>query len=105
LKKAFVENVLPSLVEKTMVTYVQPALVNCLLATCTLDLLKGMHYIFVVVVNFIFNSWEAKHVIVGLFEVINTNGMAMAPKLQELLDRFVLIDKIVAYVKDERSNL
>jgi hypothetical protein len=66
-----------------MVTYVQPALASCLLATCTLDLwiLKGVHYVFVVVVNFIFNSWEAKHVIIGLFEVIDTNGMAMAPKL------------------------
>ncbi len=36
---------------------------------------------FVVVVNFIFNNWEAKHVIVGLFEVIDTNGMAIVPKL------------------------
>jgi hypothetical protein len=71
------------LVKKTTITYVQHALASCLLATCTLDLwiLKGVHYIFVVVVNFIFNSWEAKHVIVGLFEVIDTNGMAMAPKL------------------------
>ncbi len=66
-----------------MVTYVQPTLASCLLTTCTLDMwiLKGVHYIFVVVVNFIFNSWVAKHVIVGLFEVIDTNGIAMAPKL------------------------
>ncbi len=43
--------------------------------------------------------------IVGLLEVIDTNGMAMAPKLQELLDMFSLTDKIVAYVKDEGYNL
>lgn len=51
------------------------------------------------VVNFIFSDWEAKHVIIGLFEVTNTSGIAMVLKLQELLDRFALIEKIVAYVK------
>jgi hypothetical protein len=47
LRKTFVENVIPNLVEKTMVTYVQPTLVSCLLTTCTLDLwiLEGAHYI------------------------------------------------------------
>jgi hypothetical protein len=63
-------------------------------------MLKGVHDIFVVVVNFIFNDWEAKHVIIGLFEVIDTSGIALAPKLQELLDKFTVIEKIVSYVKD-----
>jgi hypothetical protein len=58
-----------------------------------------------VVVNFIFNDWEAKHVTIGLFEAIDINGIAMVFKLQKLLDRFVLIEKTIAYVKNERSNL
>ncbi len=43
-------------------------------------------------------------VTIGLFEVIDIN-IVMAFKLQELLDRFALIEKIVAYVKDEWYNL
>jgi hypothetical protein len=56
-------------------------------------------------VNFIFNDWEAKHVTIGLFEVTDISGIATVLKLQKLLDRFVLIEKIVAYVKNEGSNL
>jgi len=48
-------------------------------------MLKGAHDIFVVVVDFIHNDWEAKHV-TTLFEVTNASGIVMATKLQELLD-------------------
>ncbi len=45
-------------------------------------MLKGaMHDMFIVVINFISNNWEVKHVTIGLFEVNETNGMTMAPKL------------------------
>jgi hypothetical protein len=40
-----------------------------------------------------------------LFEVSNTSGVAMAPKLHELLDRFSLTHKIITVVKYEMSNL
>jgi hypothetical protein len=66
---------------------------------------KGTHNIFVVVVNFISNGWEPKHVIVVLFEVINTSHMAVVFKLQKLLNKFTLTNKIIVYVKDEGSNL
>jgi hypothetical protein len=90
-----------------MTMYVQPTLANYLFATCTFDpwMLKGMHDIFAVVVSFISSNWEAKHVIIGLFEMIDTCGITMAPKLQELLDMFIFTKKIIAYVKDEGSNL
>jgi hypothetical protein len=42
---------------------------------------KGMHNMFVVVVDFISNKWEAKHVITGLFKVMDISGATMAPKL------------------------
>lgn len=68
-----------------MVTYVQRALAKCLLATCTFELWKGTHDIFVVITNFLFSKWEAKCVTIGLFKVSGTNGATMVPKLQ-LLD-------------------
>jgi hypothetical protein len=53
------------LMEKTMVTYVHLALVDCILATCAFDLWmsKGAHDVFVIVVNFLSSKWEAKHII------------------------------------------
>jgi hypothetical protein len=79
-------------------------LAKCLLATCTFELWKGTHDIFVVVINFLFSKWEAKCVTIGLFKVSDTNGATMVPKLQ-LLDRLSFIHKILAHVKDEGSNL
>ncbi len=60
-----------------------PALVNCILATCTFDLWmsKGEHDVFVVVVNFLSSKWEAKHITIELFEMFDTNGATMAPWL------------------------
>jgi hypothetical protein len=37
--------------------------------------------------------------------VIGTSGAIMVPKLQELLDKFSLTKKNIAYIKDEVSNL
>jgi hypothetical protein len=54
-----------------------------LLAIRTFDLwmLKGVHDIFVAIVNFISNNYETKHVTIGLFKVMNTSGITMVPKL------------------------
>jgi hypothetical protein len=50
-KKLFMEEVLLALVEKTLVTFVQLALVTCLFTTCTFDMwmLARAHNMFVVV--------------------------------------------------------
>jgi hypothetical protein len=40
-----------------------------------------MHDIFAMVVNFIFNDWKVKHVTISLFEVIDTSGIIMVPKV------------------------
>jgi hypothetical protein len=45
---------------------------------------QGANDIFVVVVNFLFNTCEAKHVIIKLFEVNDISGEAMVPRLQHL---------------------
>jgi hypothetical protein len=50
------------------------------------------------------NKWEAKHVTIRLFEVFDISVVTMAPRVQ-LLDKFSLTQKILAYVKDENFNL
>jgi hypothetical protein len=57
-EKVFVEEVLLALVEKPLVTYVQPALVSCMFATCIFDLwmFARAHDVCVVIVNFLFNN-------------------------------------------------
>jgi len=51
---------------------------------------KGARDVFAIVVNFISSDWEAKHVTIALFEILDMNDVAMAPKLQELLDMLPL---------------
>jgi hypothetical protein len=75
-----VDDVLSRLVEKTMLTYVHLALANYISTTCTW-MSKGAHDVFTVVVNFLFKKWEAKHVTIRLFEVSDTSGAAMVPRL------------------------
>ncbi len=50
----FVEKVMLSPMQKTLLEYVQHVLTTCVLAMCTFDIwmLKGAHNVFVVVINF-----------------------------------------------------
>jgi hypothetical protein len=68
------------------VTYIS----NYASITCTFDLsmFARTHDIFVVVVNFLSNNWEPKHLTIGLFETTTTSGVTMAPKLWEFLGMF-----------------
>jgi hypothetical protein len=43
--------------------------------------------------------------IFGLFEAIKTIGQTLANNLTKLLDQYRIKKKIIAYVKDEGSNL
>jgi hypothetical protein len=51
--------------------------------------------------QFLYSNWEPKHVTVGLFEATTSNNATMAFKLRELIDKFSLTNKILAYVKVE----
>ncbi len=64
-----------------------------------------VNIVFTVVVKKNSTSWEPKHVIIGLFEAHDMNGATMAMKLKQILDNFSLTQKIMAYVKNEGSNL
>jgi len=69
-RNVFVDEVFYGLVEKTMLTYVHPTFANCISATCTFDLWmsKGAYDVFVIVVYFLSNKWEAKHITIRLFK-------------------------------------
>ncbi len=43
--------------------------------------------------------------IVNLFEAIETSEATMAPTLQEFFDKFFLMERIIAYLKNEGFNL
>ncbi len=55
--------------------------------------------------SFINVSWEPCHETIGIFEVHNTTSATMANQVKLLLDSFGLFDKVIAYIKDEGSNL
>jgi hypothetical protein len=41
----------------------------------------------------------------GLFEAIDTFGVAIATQVKELLSSYNLLDKLIAYVKDKGGNM
>ncbi len=100
------QEILPRLVEKTSQQYVLPALAGYFSAIASFNLWmsKGAHDVFALMINFLNNDWQPKHVIIGLFEAIETTSQALVRSLIELLDKYGLKKKIIAYVKDEGSN-
>ncbi len=64
---------------------------------------KGSYNVFALVINFLSNDWQPKHVTIGLFEAIETTSQTLTRNLIELLDKYGLRKKNIAYVKDEGS--
>jgi hypothetical protein len=56
------------------------------------------------VVSFIDDVWEPIHVDMGIFEVHNTVNANMVVHVKVLLNSFGLFNKVIAYVKYEKSN-
>jgi hypothetical protein len=96
-----------NMVDKTNEIYVIPTLAHCITCTCSFSLWMfcvGFDT-FVTVVNFINVSWEPCHVTIKVFWGYNIISVAIANQVKSLLNSFNLLDKIIAYIKDERSNL
>ncbi len=73
-KRQFSQEILLGLVEKTIQQYVLLALANYFSTTTSFDfwMSKGAYDVFALIINFLSNDWQAKHVTIGLFEVIET---------------------------------
>jgi hypothetical protein len=95
------------MVSKTMERHVLPTLVNSItiIAIFYLWMSRRGFDTFVLVMNYINKKWEPCYVVVGIFEVHETLKAAMAIQFKDLLVRYNLLDKIIAYVKDEGVNL
>jgi hypothetical protein len=105
--------VLPELVEKIKETYVLFLLndYSCVTTSFDLWMSKGAHVtlghpqIKTSYMLHLGSNWTPKHVILYLFKVAKTTGQVLAKNLIDLLDAYGLRNKIIAYVKDEGSNL
>ncbi len=60
---------------------------------------------FALVVNYINKKWKPGHIIVGIFEVHETLRATMVIQSNDLFVHYDLLDKVIAYVKDEGANL
>jgi hypothetical protein len=60
---------------------------------------------FCFVVHFLNHNWELCHVTIKLFETMDIFRHAMALEVNQVLQMHGLNAKIIAYVKDEGSNL
>jgi hypothetical protein len=99
--KLFSNIVLFELVENFKETYVLPLLndYSCAIANFNLWMSKGTHDVFDLVINFLRSNQKPKHVILGLFEVVETIGQTLAKNLIKLLDACGLRNKTITYVK------
>ncbi len=66
---------------------------------------KDGHDIFTLMINFLGDDWQPKHITLGLFEPIDIIRQTLAKNLTKLLDSYALKRKIIVYVKDEGFNL
>jgi hypothetical protein len=75
------------------------------IATFDLWMSRGSFDAFALVVNYINKKWEPCHVIVGIFEVHETSGVAMTIQFKDLLAQYNLLDKVITYFKNKGVNL
>jgi hypothetical protein len=61
--------------------------------------------IFVPIVHFLNDKWEPCDVIIGFFEIIDTSRNPMALQVNDVLAKHGLDAHVLAYVKNEGSNL
>lgn len=108
-RKALVQEHILAMLEHTMDMYVRPTIASCATAIITFD-----HWMSRCGYNTLLHGCEIywwvffltpRHVTIGLFEVADTTSAALAKSVKPLLKSFGLINKILAYVKDEGANL
>ncbi len=106
-KQQFSNNVVASMVNKTMECHVFLTFVDAIIVITTFDLwmFQGGFDMFILVVNYINKKWEPCHVIMGVFEVHETSRATMDVHFKDLLVQYNLLDKIIAYVKDKGANM
>ncbi len=84
-----------------------PTFASHIICTCSFDfwMFHVGYDIFAMVVSIIKTSWESTHMTIGIFEVHDIASVTMVIQVKSLLDTFSLLDKVIAYVKNEIFNL
>jgi len=101
-----VKEILLRMVSKIMDNHVFLALIHCFICIASFDLwMSHVGYNILMVISFIDFAWQCVHIIMGLFEIQNTSGVNIVEQMKSLLGSFGLLDKVMAYVKDEGNNL
>ncbi len=95
------------MVKKTLDQHVLPNLKTATTISTNFDLWMycGNVNTLALVINFLNEVWVSMHVTMGLFEVHETSRQSMAIQLQSLLEQYGLLHQVIAFVKDEGSNL
>jgi len=83
------------------------AIAECDMTIMTFDfwMSKTRFYTYVLVINFIDDDWVPCHVTISMFETLNTHGAALTEQVKSLLAMYQLTNKVIAYVKNENTNL
>jgi hypothetical protein len=58
---------------------------------------KVGHDIFSLVINFLEDDWQPKHITFGLFEPIDITKQTLAKKFTKLLDNYALGRKVITF--------
>jgi hypothetical protein len=66
---------------------------------------KGKMDTFALVINYLNNFWNLTHVIVDLFEGDKTTWFFIVVQLHTSFEKSDLMHYVIAFVKDENSNL
>ncbi len=66
---------------------------------------KGVHDIFAFVINLLGYDWQPKQITIDFFEATKIIGQKLVNNLTNFFDQYGLKNNIIAYVKDEGSDL
>jgi hypothetical protein len=99
---------LPAFRKEVEEMYVEPVLKRCLSVALSFDLWmsRKCEDVFALVAHFVDPAtWEVRHLCLGMIKADQTDGRSLAGQVTECLEKHELRDKVVAYVKDQGSNL
>jgi hypothetical protein len=99
---------LPNLANELDTRIVKPQLDRALSVSLSFDLWmsRKCEDVFALLVHFLDpDTWEVKHYALGMVAVEHTSGAALMEVLDDLINRYNLKGKVIAYVKDEGGNL
>jgi hypothetical protein len=88
-----------------MELYVFPSIALCATTMVDLWMSKFSFDTFALVINFINEEHVPCHVIVGMFEALNTSKATLVKQVKSLLVEYQPTMKFIVYIKDEGANL